>query len=627
MVANCRWKGGGGANQCGAGRQQHCGISRWQMAGHTNAVCAVDVSPDATKIVTGSWDETARLWSLSTGKKLITLEHDGSVVAAKFSPDGKLLLTATWNSVWVYDIGNAYSIAEFKIIVSSYFNQSTAWHHDSKHLFVLSHDGHVHHLGVSAGATLSKWRIHSDDDPRCIVLASDSTYIAVSANSSVSFWDSLTHQQIGSPIQHTGTVETMCMSTSHDMVTSAGTTITLRSTRYCSSALRDLCAKLVNLQTHYDAKWRELRDRKIALLTAQRDHRRHVVAIKQDKLTVVQRELNKLPDVSLALISVRNDIRTSQSGLHEIYQRHSDQSRDLTFASAVAESQLELPTTQHFQQFIADSDEYAQKAIIQTLESLNADIQENATLIAEYFINHLQSPVEEEQLSAMRRVSESIPQMLLDCLGPKMLRDNLFMYLPTAFRAYITCYLHWMISSWTMDRRKDKIFDEIYERSQELESQELAAGWRSLTYTHTFTFTSDTNTLISDIVGELSDIVVAAGCGASAATVRSKMSSMFHSRILSIISIAETLRNLIGGAVGANFEVFAVRAAQVFDEVKMEVDCRKGQARPGRTFKGQRVLCTTHLGLSQEIVTPSGQRNTLMVSKAKVLLRSSLQSP
>ena len=42
-----------------------------EFRGHSHWVCAVDVSPDSTKVASGSYDNTVRVWSLSTGKRLL----------------------------------------------------------------------------------------------------------------------------------------------------------------------------------------------------------------------------------------------------------------------------------------------------------------------------------------------------------------------------------------------------------------------------------------------------------------------------------------------------------------------------------------------------------------------------
>ena len=51
------------------------------IRGHTNSVLAVDVSPDSTKLATGSYDKTACIWNITTGERLVgPLKHDGRSV-------------------------------------------------------------------------------------------------------------------------------------------------------------------------------------------------------------------------------------------------------------------------------------------------------------------------------------------------------------------------------------------------------------------------------------------------------------------------------------------------------------------------------------------------------------------
>jgi WD40 repeat protein/serine/threonine protein kinase len=60
-------------------------------------VASASFSPDGKQIVTGSWDNSARIWNAETGhaeKKLIG-QHKGFVNTAVYSPDGRAILTAS----------------------------------------------------------------------------------------------------------------------------------------------------------------------------------------------------------------------------------------------------------------------------------------------------------------------------------------------------------------------------------------------------------------------------------------------------------------------------------------------------------------------------------------------------
>ena len=216
-------------------------VTVWNVESHSKLtefkadrgyIRAVDVSPDATKIATGSDDVIVSIWSLPNGKRLLgPLKHSFGryMVAAKFSPDGCLIATATWDlSVRVYDSQNGSLLVEFPVRINSSLNQCLAWASDSKQLFALSRDGYIYCVDVSVNTTLSKWLIQSSNYPRCIALATNGTFIAAAADSSVSLWDTTTHEQIGAVIEYTHAVGSMVMSPNYDLVTSGNKKITLR---------------------------------------------------------------------------------------------------------------------------------------------------------------------------------------------------------------------------------------------------------------------------------------------------------------------------------------------------------------------------------------------------------------
>ena len=69
------------------------GQSLLKRNGHTGMILDMDVSPDGTRIVTGSADLTTRMWDAKTGKQLLHIAGIGGFV--RFSPDGKTFLTGS----------------------------------------------------------------------------------------------------------------------------------------------------------------------------------------------------------------------------------------------------------------------------------------------------------------------------------------------------------------------------------------------------------------------------------------------------------------------------------------------------------------------------------------------------
>src|SRR5262249_39417087 len=63
---------------------------------HEGRVHTVAFSPDGKTILTGSWDQTARLWDAASGRALgEPLRHHNRVVSVAFSPDSKAVLTGS----------------------------------------------------------------------------------------------------------------------------------------------------------------------------------------------------------------------------------------------------------------------------------------------------------------------------------------------------------------------------------------------------------------------------------------------------------------------------------------------------------------------------------------------------
>jgi len=66
------------------------------LKGHTNDVRSVCFSPDGSRIVTGSFDKTAKVWDAKTGAELLTLKgHTERVNSVRFSPDGSQIVTGS----------------------------------------------------------------------------------------------------------------------------------------------------------------------------------------------------------------------------------------------------------------------------------------------------------------------------------------------------------------------------------------------------------------------------------------------------------------------------------------------------------------------------------------------------
>ena len=66
------------------------------LEGHAEHIMTAVFSSDGRRIVTGSADQTAKLWDAVTGSELLTLKgHSGPVFSVAFTPDGQRIVTAS----------------------------------------------------------------------------------------------------------------------------------------------------------------------------------------------------------------------------------------------------------------------------------------------------------------------------------------------------------------------------------------------------------------------------------------------------------------------------------------------------------------------------------------------------
>ena len=69
---------------------------RSSLKGHTDAVTSVAFSPDGKRIVSGSQDQTVKVWDADKGTETLTLKgHTQLVTSVAFSPDGKRIVSGS----------------------------------------------------------------------------------------------------------------------------------------------------------------------------------------------------------------------------------------------------------------------------------------------------------------------------------------------------------------------------------------------------------------------------------------------------------------------------------------------------------------------------------------------------
>ena len=114
------------------------------LNGHTELVCSVAFSSDGTHIVSGSADNSVRVWDVLTGQERHLLKgHTDSVYSVAFSRDDSHIISGSNDeSVWVWDA----LIGEEKHVLHGHTDRvtSVAFSSDDSHIVSGSYDTSVH---------------------------------------------------------------------------------------------------------------------------------------------------------------------------------------------------------------------------------------------------------------------------------------------------------------------------------------------------------------------------------------------------------------------------------------------------------------------------------------------------
>jgi dynein assembly factor with WDR repeat domains 1 len=72
------------------------GEELFHLAGHSGEIVSMNFNSDGDKIITGSFDGTARIWDVATGECIHTLlGHQGELSCASFDFTGEYAVTGS----------------------------------------------------------------------------------------------------------------------------------------------------------------------------------------------------------------------------------------------------------------------------------------------------------------------------------------------------------------------------------------------------------------------------------------------------------------------------------------------------------------------------------------------------
>ncbi|KIJ26014.1 hypothetical protein M422DRAFT_192783, partial [Sphaerobolus stellatus SS14] len=175
------------------------------LQGHQSSVTSVGFSLDGTKIVSGSWDNTVRLWDACTGQSLgQPLEgHQGGVSSVGFSPDGtKIVSGSSDNTVrLLWDACTGQSLGQ-PLEGHQNWVTSVGFSPDGTKIVSGSSDNTVRLWDACTGQSLGQPLEGHQSLVSSVGFSPDGTKIVSgSYDNTVRLWDSCTGQSLGQPLE------------------------------------------------------------------------------------------------------------------------------------------------------------------------------------------------------------------------------------------------------------------------------------------------------------------------------------------------------------------------------------------------------------------------------------------
>ena len=160
---------------------------------HEAPVTSVAIRSSGDYALSGSYDGTARVWDLATGREIWRLTHNDIVTSAVFSPGGKYVVSGSYdNTARVWDISTGREVARVTLKGPV---KSVAFSSDTKYVVSGSEDHTVHVWEAMTGQEIA--RMTHDDIVTSVAFSPDDNFVASgSQDHTLRVWEAHTGKEI-----------------------------------------------------------------------------------------------------------------------------------------------------------------------------------------------------------------------------------------------------------------------------------------------------------------------------------------------------------------------------------------------------------------------------------------------
>ncbi len=192
-----------------------------RFVGHARGVSSVAMTVDGRRLLTGSWDNTAKVWDLETGKDLHTFKrHEWPVLTIAVSPDGKRAISAS-DGIRYWDIQTGELIYESRQIWATPY-WSVIFAPDGNHAFAGNGNGIVEYWDLKNKKLVRKFE--GPGRIKCVRVSPDGRLVVAAAtdNPIVRLWSVETGKLIHELRGHKSGVSSVAFSPCGKMIVTGG---------------------------------------------------------------------------------------------------------------------------------------------------------------------------------------------------------------------------------------------------------------------------------------------------------------------------------------------------------------------------------------------------------------------
>ncbi|MCA6229745.1 MAG: caspase family protein [Phenylobacterium sp.] len=169
-----------------------------RFTGHGAEVMSVDFSPNGRQVLTGSNDDTARLWDTASGREIRSFTgHGGNVTSVAFSPDGRQVLTGSTDATArLWDAETGQEIRSFT--GHGWWVMSVAFSPDGLQVLTGSMDGTARLWDAATGHEIRRFIGHGSYVTSVAFSPNGRQVLTGSEDNTARLWDTATGQEIRS---------------------------------------------------------------------------------------------------------------------------------------------------------------------------------------------------------------------------------------------------------------------------------------------------------------------------------------------------------------------------------------------------------------------------------------------